>query len=128
MAASVSTLVVSWNDEAEMNDSVDSDALVMPRSSGSRLAGAHPIALADAEVLALRDQVLLGLADFRRDHHLALALGVLAERHDAVDLGDDRVLLRLARLEQLGDARKAARDVLGLGGLARDLGDDVARL
>src|SRR6185312_3282942 len=93
-----------------------------------RLAGAHAIALADAQVLALRDQVLLGLADFRRDDHLALALGVLAERDDAVDLGDDRVLLRLARFEQLGDARQTAGDVLGLGGLARDLGDDVARL
>src|SRR5437867_390191 len=30
MAASVSTRVVSWNEAAEMNDSVDSDALVMP--------------------------------------------------------------------------------------------------
>jgi len=43
MAASVSTLVVSWNDEAEMNDSVDSDALVMPRSRGSPLAGTPPL-------------------------------------------------------------------------------------
>ena len=41
---------------------------------------------------------------------------------------DDRVLLRLARLEELGDARQTAGDVLGLGGLARDLGDDVAGL
>ena len=38
------------------------------------------------------------------------------------------MLLRLARFEQLGDARQTAGDVLGLGGLARDLGDDVARL
>jgi hypothetical protein len=29
IAASVSTRVVSWNDAAEMNESVDSDALVM---------------------------------------------------------------------------------------------------
>ena len=79
-------------------------------------------------MLALGDQVLLGLADFRRDDHLALALGVLAERDHAVDLGDDRVLLRLARFEQLGDARQTAGDVLGLRGLARDLGDDVAGL
>ena len=39
MAASVSTLVVSWNDDALMNDSVESDALVMPSSSGSATAG-----------------------------------------------------------------------------------------
>jgi len=31
---SVSTRVVSWNDAAEMNESVESDAFVMPRSSG----------------------------------------------------------------------------------------------
>jgi len=32
MEASVSTRVVSWNDAAEMNESVESDALVMPSS------------------------------------------------------------------------------------------------
>ncbi len=35
IAASVSTRVVSWNDAAEMNESVDSDALVMPSSMWS---------------------------------------------------------------------------------------------
>jgi hypothetical protein len=38
--ASVRTLVVSWNDAAEMNESVESDAFVMPSSSG-RLLGAR---------------------------------------------------------------------------------------
>ncbi len=33
-AASVSTRVVSWNDAAEMNERVCSDALVMPSSTG----------------------------------------------------------------------------------------------
>jgi hypothetical protein len=32
-------LVVSWKDEALMNDSVESDAFVMPRSIGSATAG-----------------------------------------------------------------------------------------
>jgi hypothetical protein len=32
IAASVSTRVVSWKEAAEMNESVDSDALVMPSS------------------------------------------------------------------------------------------------
>ena len=32
MAASVRTFVVSWNDEAEMKESVDWLALLMPRS------------------------------------------------------------------------------------------------
>ncbi|MNT71469.1 hypothetical protein D3C72_2099560 [compost metagenome] len=37
-AASVSTRVVSWNDAAEMNDSVDSDALVIPSNTRVYLA------------------------------------------------------------------------------------------
>src|SRR5204863_29603 len=92
-----------------------------------RLACLHVVALVDADVLALGDQVLARLAHLGRDDDLPLALGVLAEGDDAVDLADDRELLRLARLEELGDARQAAGDVLGLGGLARHLGDDVAR-
>src|SRR5205814_9994341 len=35
IAASVNTLVVSWNDAAEMNDCVVRLALVMPNSTGS---------------------------------------------------------------------------------------------
>ena len=35
IAASVSTFVVSWKDAADRNDSVASDALVMPRIRGS---------------------------------------------------------------------------------------------
>ena len=37
MAASVSTRVVSWNDAADSHESVASDALVMPMSSGTAL-------------------------------------------------------------------------------------------
>jgi hypothetical protein len=31
--------VVSWNEAAEMNDSVESDALVMPRQQGHAVGG-----------------------------------------------------------------------------------------
>jgi hypothetical protein len=41
-AASVSTLVVSWNDAAEMNDGVCSDALVIPSRTGVPTAGLRP--------------------------------------------------------------------------------------
>ena len=41
-AASVSTRVVSWNDAAEMNDSVVRLAFVIPNSSGSERAGFEP--------------------------------------------------------------------------------------
>ncbi len=44
MAASVSTLVVSWNDAADSHDSVASDALVMPISTGRPEAGVPPSA------------------------------------------------------------------------------------
>ena len=43
--ASVSTRVVSWNDAAEMNESVESDAFVMPSSSGRPFAGRPPPAI-----------------------------------------------------------------------------------
>src|SRR5437762_8220120 len=42
MAASVSTRVVSWNDAADNHESVASDALVMPMSSGRPSAGVLP--------------------------------------------------------------------------------------
>src|SRR5262249_18337387 len=87
------------------------------------------------DVLALRDQVLARLVAERRavmaerrDHDLALALRVLAERNLAIDLGDDRVVLRLPCLKELGDTRETTGDVLGLRRFARDLADDVARL
>jgi len=39
MAASVSTRVVSWKDAAEMNESVESEAFVMPSSTALPCAG-----------------------------------------------------------------------------------------
>jgi hypothetical protein len=42
MAASVSTRVVSWNDAADSQESVASDALVIPMSSGRPSAGCLP--------------------------------------------------------------------------------------
>src|SRR5690606_27852315 len=67
------------------------------------------------------------LPDFRSHFDLALALRVLAEGDDAVDLADDRELLRLPSLEELRDPRQTAGDVLGLGRLARHLRQHVAR-
>ena len=42
IAASVSTLVVSWNEAADNHDSVASDAFVMPISTGRPWAGMRP--------------------------------------------------------------------------------------
>jgi hypothetical protein len=111
------------------------DVVRVGRAVHERLARAHAVARLHLDVLALGDQVLARLLRHeldrrgeRRDDDLALALGVLAEGDLAVDLADDGVILRLAGLEELGDAGQTAGDVLHLRGLARDLRDDVAGL
>ena len=72
--------MVSWNDAAEMNDSVESDALVMPSSSGRPVAGLPPwhddalVFLAEAELVDLLFEQERGIAhvfDLHPAHHLA---------------------------------------------------------
>ena len=79
------------------------------------------------DVRAARELVLALLVVVAGHEDLAVLLGHVAVLHDAVDLGDDGRLLGTPRLEQLDHARQTARDVLGLGRLARDLGQHVAR-
>ena len=69
------------------------DVVRVRRPVLQRLARANAVARLDVDVLALRDQVLARLVAERRavvaerrDDDLALALGVLAEGHLAVDL------------------------------------------
>ena len=59
----------------------------------------------------------------RLDDDAALVLVVAAEADRAIDLGDDGVILRTARLEQFGHTRQTAGDVLGLGAFHRDTRD-----
>ena len=221
IAASVSTRVVSWKDAAEMNESVDSDALVMPSSTSAvgrrhlafgaqrvvgvraapsarparrrcswcrpgssicdaaqhlandhldvlvvdlhalqavdvlhlvddvarqllhaqqaqdvlrigravddRLALVDHLAFVHQDVLLLRHQLLVDLAFRVGDLQAHLALGLLAERHRAGHLGQHALVLRRARLEQLGHARQAARDVAGLLAFDRDPRQHFAR-
>jgi hypothetical protein len=88
------------------------------------------VAFGHRDVLALGHHVLDGLQrlvdGFDRDP--ALVLVVAPELHVAVDLGDDRVVLGTARLEQFRHARQTAGDVLGLGPFARDPRHHVAGL
>ena len=90
----------------------------------------HDVAVLQMDVLALGDQIFDRLRAFlvRDDGEALLVLVVAAELHRAGDLRDDRVILRTARLEQLGDARQTAGDVARLGALHRDTRDDVAGL
>ena len=66
IAASVRTLVVSWKDEAEMNDSVESDAFVIPSSIGSATDFAAANRLFQRNVADLR--ACYGQARFMNDY------------------------------------------------------------
>src|SRR6056297_3027490 len=90
------------------------------------LAALDLLALEDVQVAPLRNQLLVALALLVGDDQAALALGLLAEADRAGVFGQDRRLLGLASLEQVGHAGQTAGDVAGLGGLLGDTGDDVA--
>ena len=51
-AASVSTFVVSWKEAAERNESVFSEAFVMPRMMSSNAAASPPLAMMSSLILA----------------------------------------------------------------------------
>src|SRR5581483_8390825 len=92
------------------------------------VTGAEAFAFLHVDVDTAWNAVLLFLPVVGRDVDLALTLGDVAEADHAVDLGDDRGIARLAGLEELDDTRQTAGDVLGAGGFARDLGENVARM
>ena len=102
------------------------DVVRVQRTIHQRLAGAQAFTFLHVDVDAARHGVLLLLAVVCGDVDLALTLGDFAELHHTIDLADDGGLARLAGFEELDDARQTAGDVLGAGGFARDLGQDVA--
>ncbi len=119
-AASVNT-VVSWNDAAEMNDSVASEALVIPSSTGSKRAGSslRPRGAFSDNALALHLFAVQELAaalvgDLDLAQHLAGDhLDVLV-----VDLHALQAIHVLDFLHQVGSQRfdtQQAQDVLRLG-------------
>ncbi len=95
---------------------------------GELLAFLHDVALEDDDVLVQRDEVLfLGAGLGVGDDDLALAADGAADLDDAIDLGDLGGVLRAAGFEELGHTRQTAGDVLGLGDLARGLGEQLCR-
>ncbi|OWK21233.1 hypothetical protein AJ88_20125 [Mesorhizobium amorphae CCBAU 01583] len=86
------------------------------------------VAVLEMKRLALRDQVFdrLKRRVMRLDDDAALVLVVAAEADRAVDLGNDGVVLRTACLEEFGNTRQTAGDVLGLGAFHRDTRQHVA--
>ena len=93
---------------------------------GEDLALLHLVASGDDDVLTMRDEVLFFATDGVGDDETLLATDGRLKADRAVDLGDLGGVLRRAGLEELGDARQTSGDVLRLGGLAGDLGDDGA--
>src|SRR5664279_831860 len=102
------------------------DIVRVDRTVGERLSGRDPLAVLDDQVGDLRDRVLPGRPLLAFHVHLPGAAAGLANVHGAGDLADHSRVLRAPRLEELDHARQAAGDVLGLGGLARDLGEHIA--
>ena len=102
------------------------DVVRVARTVHQRIAVTNALAFLNVDVNAARNRVFLGFAIVGDDVDLAHALRDLAVLHDSVDFRDHSGLARLARFEQFDHARQTARDVLGLGGRARDLGEHVA--
>ncbi len=93
-----------------------------------RFARLHALAFLHVDVDAARNGVFFLRAVVGDHIHFALALGDFAELDRAINFADDRGFVRLAGFEQFDHARQTAGDVLRLGGLARDLGQHVARV
>src|SRR4029077_13091966 len=102
------------------------DVVRIARAVHHRIAVANALAFLDVDVNAARKRVLALFAVVSHDVYFAHSLGNFAVFHGAVDLGDHGGFTRLAGFEQLHDARKAARDVLGFGGSARNLRHHLA--
>ena len=83
-----------------------------------QIALLHMIAFLYGNILALGEEVFDGFRALvvGMDDDAALGLVVLAVFDPSRGFGDDRMILRLARLEQLGHPRQTAGDIAGLGG------------
>ena len=102
------------------------DVVRIDRTVDQGVAGADVLALLHVDVRRTWHGVLELLPVVGLDDQLTHSLDDRAVMHDAVDLGDDRLLPRVTCLEELHYARQTARDVLRLGRRTRNLRDDVA--
>src|ERR1700691_4819549 len=81
--------------------------------------------LEHVELAPLRNQLLVLLAVIASDDQTPLALGFLTEAHRPGLLRENRRVLRLTSLEQVGNAGQTARDVTSLRRLLRNTRDNV---
>ena len=126
MAASVSTRVVSWKEAAEMNESVESEALVMPSSIALPCAGRPPASIrlevlgAELELVhdLLRQEFgVADVLDLHPAHHLpGDGFEVLVVDIDALQTVDfldlvHQVLLQFLFAEHVQNVVRVARTV-----------------
>src|SRR5688572_775331 len=96
------------------------------RSVHQRFTGPYAVALLHVDVCTTRDVVFPLGPVIARDDDLPLTLGDRPELNGTVNLGHHRGFTRTTGFEQLDHTRETADDVFRLGGLARDLRDDIA--
>ena len=121
MAASVSTRVVSWNDAADSHESVASDALVIPMSSGRPSAGCLPSATRSLVGLGELAGVGLLARQVRRVTRLRHADPAqhLADDHLDVLVVDRHALLAVHLLHLVAEVLLGLADALDLEDLLR---------
>ena len=103
------------------------DVVRVDRPLGEAISRLHLVAILHVDVPAVRNEVLLRVG-LVLDRDLLHAARALAQLDHAVDFGNDRLVLRLPRLEELRHAGQTAGDVTSLRGLAADLRHHVADL
>src|SRR5216684_3585031 len=103
MEASVSTRVVSWNDAAEMNESVESEALVMPSSSGRPVAGRPPWAITRSFSSAKRNlSICCSNRNCVSPTSSTLCQRIISDKHIEVIV---RQMMRWRKVEDVGDTQ-----------------------
>src|ERR1700730_6384391 len=88
----------------------------------------NDVAVLKVDVLALRDEIFDGLGALLiwNDRYASLIFIIPPELHSARSLGDDRMILWPAGLEQFGNSWKAARNVARLSRFHRNPRDNIA--
>src|ERR1700688_3683796 len=93
---------------------------------GDHFALLHLFAFEHIEMAPLGDQLFVLVGPLVGDDQAALALRFLAEADRAAALRQNRGILRLARLEQVGHTGQTAGDVASLRRLLWNTRDDIA--
>src|SRR5450755_4759968 len=86
----------------------------------------HLFAFEYVQMPPLGDQLFVLVGGLVGDDQAPLALGLLAEADRTAAFGQNRGILGLAGLEQIGNPRQTAGDIASLRRLLRDTRDDVA--